>query len=201
MTFFAVREPQKSGFVADAKALMREFNNAVDALLHIDSNNVAQSAVTTSMAVSPLTDPRALFYGYDVVNAQTLMKSQSGSMTTTLDEGVFTTITDGGAEMVLSFTTRLTMPMVFGAVCNVSNTAAGCLNIDLRFLIDGKQLGMASKSMLLGGGTARLCVGLNDSQIVLPGEHDLRVQVRDRSAGATASTLSGLRFYGYGMTR
>jgi len=201
VTYYAPAEPQKTGFVADANALMREFNRAVEALLHIDSNNIAGSVVTTTMAVPPLTDPRGLYYGYDVVNSQNLMKTQAGSMTTTLDDGVFTTITDGGVEMVLSFTTRLTMPMVFGAVCNLSNTACDTLMVDLRILIDGKALGLASRSILRGAGTARLCIGLNDSQVVLPGEHDLRVQVRDRSDLTTASTLSGLRFYCYGMVR
>lgn len=202
MSLYVVTEPQKTGFVGDADALMREFNRAVDAVTHIDAQNIDNAVVATTMAVPATTDRRATAWLYDVANGASPRVNQAGSMTLAVDDRLWSVATDGGTEMALVFTVDLTMPMCFGMVANASNDTATYPCVDVRFQLDGETIGTCTKSTSRAALTvARLVLSLYESKVVLPGTHTLKVLLRDRSDGATGATVSGMRFYAIGLAR
>lgn len=202
MSLYVVTEPQKTTFVADADGVMREFNRAVDAVTHIDAQNIDNAVVTTTMAVAATSDRRATAWLYDVANAAAPKVTQAGSHVLTVDDRLWTTANDGGTDMVLTFTTDLTMPMQFGMAANASNGSASYPCVDARFVLDGESIGICTKSTSRAAlTTARLCLSLYESKVVLPGTHTLRVQLRDRSDGTTGCTVSAMQFYATGLAR
>jgi len=228
---YVVKEPPKSAHVVDAEKLMREFNRAMGvAYQDVDQNNVSNVSIKRTDIASPMTQPevstsiiaRAVI-GFSGTTIAPYFAEQVA--TQTLDAPTETTSGDYEERtenkfwqyierqpdwkltldsMSLSTATELTV-VANGqiVVADEDSTANGVYRnsiYDVRLIDNGMPLdSVCTVSVETNNGYVPFHVSAR--KLFTAGDHEFRVQIRDRSNGKVASVVQSTVVCAYGFAR
>lgn len=235
---YVVKEPAKLGVVADADAMMREFNRAMGVVYDdVDQNNVSNNKLKWSLISHPVTqwESSTSVIGYsqvvydaagNVLPAAAIaphIAIQGASQTLQApglsDEGdweersenKFWQYIEGSTGEKLSLDT-LSLPAAAEVtvvangqirVADEASSADGVLRTsiyDIRILDGGQPLdSICTVSVDANHGYVPFHVSVR--KLLMAGDHSFRVQIRDRSNGFAASSVSDTVVCVYGFLR
>lgn len=228
---YVVKEPPKANVVADADALMREFNRAMGIVYDdVDQNNVSDNKIKWPLIAHPVTqwESSTSIVGYsDPAAAGTQFLPQAILQTNdqTLsapgpsDEGDYEERSENkfwqyierssGVKLSLdtlnpSEAAELTI-VANGQirVADEDSTVDGAFRTsiyDIRILDGGQPLDpVCTVSVETNHGYVPFHVSVR--KLFMAGDHNFRVQIRDRSNGVAASAVSDTVICGFGFVR
>jgi len=230
---YVVKEPPKLNVVADADALMREFNRAMGVVYNdVDQNNVSDNKIKWPLIAHPVTQwgSSTSIVGYSIrvigtAAASFLPQAILQSDDQTLDapgpsdegdyeersENKFWQYIERSSGVKLSLDTlnpseaaELTV-IANGQirVADEDSTVDGAFRTsiyDIRILDGGQPLDpVCTVSVETNHGYVPFHVSVR--KLFMAGDHNFRVQIRDRSNGVAASEVSDTVICGFGFVR
>lgn len=228
---YVVKEPPKLNVVADADALMREFNRAMGVVYDdVDQNNVSDNKIKWPLIAHPVTQwgSSTSIVGYSspaAAGTQFLPQAILQSDDQTLDapgpsdegdyeersENKFWQYIERSSGVKLSLDTlnpseAAELTVVANGqirVADEDSTVDGAFRTsiyDIRILDGGQPLDpVCTVSVETNHGYVPFHVSVR--KLFMAGDHNFRVQIRDRSNGVAASEVSDTVICGFGFVR
>lgn len=191
--------------VADADALMREFQIAEEHLNRIDQQLIAVDGVTMVRAVSGIADPRSTKFTYDVPNMGSFLLRVSGgaqALAAALDRTLWQDVTTAaGAVYRLIFETYAPAYFTFQWSAQVNNAGGLFMEVASRFIIDGRP--GEALSMVNSEGSAaagEMPLYMEETVLLAAGLHVVSVQAQEKGYFG-GSTLTDAVLIGLGLVR
>lgn len=200
---YAPRTVFASSQIADADELMREFNRAERAVTTLDQNNLADSQITTAMAVLPSESTEALALTHSGGSLLRVDGSGSFSFPTPSENSTWTLIEDGaGDPLELEFTTYVGARVhIIGSfqLGAVSTGTPDDWRWTTRLYIDGQPgAAQATASMTDGHTVFKTNVLVREHMFLPAGTHRVTMRTRDwrSSVGSAAGISAALQWIG-----